>query len=140
MMWPRTGAGLWFHRTGDPFELMTSGDLGGHRRTARRGGWELPQRDLGGLLPTWDDLQDQITLARATGAAVPDMMDTHVRAQYDDRVGRADHPADLGVEVEEGHERGSGVLLQLHDRQILTAPDLGEFVEPLEHGGLGRAV
>ena len=31
--------------------------------------WELPQRDLGGLLPEWDDLTEQIAAARATGAA-----------------------------------------------------------------------
>ncbi|MBB3733909.1 hypothetical protein FHR33_009862 [Nonomuraea dietziae] len=95
-------------------------------------------RDLGGLLPTWDDLRYQITLARAAGAAVPDMMDTHVRAQESDCVGRAEDPAGLGVEVEEGHERGPGVVPRLPDRRILTAPDLGEFVEPLERGGLGR--
>ncbi len=31
--------------------------------------WELPQRELGGALPTWDDLQAQLAWARARGAA-----------------------------------------------------------------------
>ncbi|MEO6701554.1 MAG: beta-eliminating lyase-related protein, partial [Jatrophihabitantaceae bacterium] len=31
--------------------------------------WELPQRDIGGQLPAWDDLVDQIGWARERGAA-----------------------------------------------------------------------
>lgn len=31
--------------------------------------WELPQRELGGVLPAWDDLVAQIAWARARGAA-----------------------------------------------------------------------
>jgi threonine aldolase len=31
--------------------------------------WELPQRDLGGQLPAWDDLQAQVDWARERGAA-----------------------------------------------------------------------
>ena len=30
--------------------------------------WELPQRDLGGLLPEWEDLVDQTSWVQATGA------------------------------------------------------------------------
>ena len=31
--------------------------------------WELPQRDIGGLLPAWDDLREQVVAARERGAA-----------------------------------------------------------------------
>jgi threonine aldolase len=61
--------GLWFHRTGDPYELMTAGDLAAIGEPLAAVVWELPQRDLGGLLPEWDDLRDQVAVARAAGAA-----------------------------------------------------------------------
>ncbi|MEU7862230.1 beta-eliminating lyase-related protein [Nonomuraea sp. NPDC049141] len=60
--------GLWLHRTGDPFELMTADDLTAIGEPLAAVVWELPQRDLGGLLPEWDDLCDQVAIARATGA------------------------------------------------------------------------
>ena len=61
--------GLWFHRTGDPGELMTAQDLKAIGEPLATVLWELPQRDLGGLLPEWDDLRDQVALARAGGAS-----------------------------------------------------------------------
>jgi threonine aldolase len=61
--------GLWFHRTGDPFELMTADDLAAIGEPLAAVVWELPQRDLGGLLPEWDELCDQVAVARAAGAA-----------------------------------------------------------------------
>ncbi|MEU6722704.1 beta-eliminating lyase-related protein [Nonomuraea wenchangensis] len=62
--------GLTLRRAGDPYELMTAKDLAaavGEPPAAVV--WELPQRDLGGLLPEWDDLCEQIALVRAAGAA-----------------------------------------------------------------------
>ncbi|GAA1642512.1 beta-eliminating lyase-related protein [Nonomuraea maheshkhaliensis] len=61
--------GLTFHRTGDPHELMTAADLAAVGERLAAAVWELPQRDLGGLLPTWDELGEQVALVRATGAA-----------------------------------------------------------------------
>ncbi|SDH70585.1 threonine aldolase family protein [Nonomuraea jiangxiensis] len=61
--------GLWMHRAGDPNELMTAGDLAAIGEPLAAAVWELPQRDLGGLLPSWDDLRAQVDLVRATGAA-----------------------------------------------------------------------
>jgi len=61
---------------GEPHRLLERSDLEGYR-------WfgepitapavlvlELPQRDLGGLLPAWDDLVNQVEWARERGAAV----------------------------------------------------------------------
>ncbi|WP_433434760.1 threonine aldolase family protein [Nonomuraea sp. CA-141351] len=61
--------GLWFRRVGDPYELMTAQDLASVGEPLAAAVWELPQRDLGGLLPQWDDLCEQVALVRATGAA-----------------------------------------------------------------------
>ncbi|MGH3380694.1 MAG: beta-eliminating lyase-related protein, partial [Actinoallomurus sp.] len=61
--------GLWFHRAGDLGELMTAQDLKAIGEPLAAVLWELPQRDLGGLLPEWDDLRDQVALARAGGAS-----------------------------------------------------------------------
>ncbi|MQT03077.1 threonine aldolase [Streptomyces jumonjinensis] len=60
--------GLRFHRTGDPFELMTAEDLAATGEPLAAAVWELPQRDLGGRLPEWDDLCHQVALVRASGA------------------------------------------------------------------------
>lgn len=72
-MWEEQGYnavhGLWLRRTGDPNELMTAQDLAAIGEPLAAAVWELPQRDLGGLLPEWDDLRDQVALVRATGAA-----------------------------------------------------------------------
>jgi threonine aldolase len=62
--------GLWFHRAGDANELMTAADLRAVGEPLAAVLWELPQRDLGGLLPEWDDLEEQVAVARA-GGAVP---------------------------------------------------------------------
>ncbi|MEV1248650.1 beta-eliminating lyase-related protein [Nonomuraea sp. NPDC049750] len=61
--------GLRLRRTGDLHELMTAQDLAAVGEPLAAVVWELPQRDLGGLLPEWDDLGEQVALARATGAA-----------------------------------------------------------------------
>ncbi|MEV4071418.1 threonine aldolase family protein [Nonomuraea fuscirosea] len=62
--------GLRLRRTGDPHELMTAADLAAAAAEPLAAAvWELPQRDLGGLLPTWDELGAQVALVRATGAA-----------------------------------------------------------------------
>ncbi|WP_207756517.1 threonine aldolase family protein [Nonomuraea cypriaca] len=62
--------GLRFHPTGDRHELMTEADLAEIAEPLAAVVWELPQRDLGGLLPEWDDLRAQTELVRARGAAV----------------------------------------------------------------------
>ncbi|MDP9847131.1 threonine aldolase family protein [Streptosporangium lutulentum] len=61
--------GLWLRRTGDPHELMTAKDLAAIGEPLAAAIWELPQRDLGGLLPEWEDLCEQVALVRAGGAA-----------------------------------------------------------------------
>lgn len=61
--------GLRLRRTGDLHELMTAVDLAAIGEPLAAAVWELPQRDLGGLLPEWDDLCEQVALVRATGAA-----------------------------------------------------------------------
>jgi threonine aldolase len=59
------------HRpAGDRNELMTAADLAAIDEPLAAVLWELPQRDLGGLLPSWDELREQIAVARAAGAAV----------------------------------------------------------------------
>ncbi|WP_131735706.1 threonine aldolase family protein [Actinomadura roseirufa] len=60
---------LWFHPVGDRHELMTGADLAAVGEPLAAVVWELPQRDLGGLLPDWDDLREQVAVARAGGAA-----------------------------------------------------------------------
>jgi threonine aldolase len=62
--------GLWFHPVGDRNELMTSADLAAIAEPLAAVVWELPQRDLGGLLPEWDELREQVEAVRVTGAAV----------------------------------------------------------------------
>lgn len=61
--------GLWLLRAGDENELMTAADLEAIGEPLAAVLWELPQRDLGGLLPGWDDLRDQVAVARAGGAS-----------------------------------------------------------------------
>ena len=50
--------------------LMTLGDLEAVAERPAAVLWELPQRDLGGQLPPWDDLVAQTRWARSRGAAV----------------------------------------------------------------------
>jgi threonine aldolase len=54
----------WFER------LMTLADLESVAEPPAAVLWELPQRDLGGQLPTWEDLTAQTAWARDRGAAV----------------------------------------------------------------------
>jgi threonine aldolase len=50
--------------------LLTLDDLGRVAEPLAAVLWELPQRDLGGQLPDWDDLAGQVAWARSRGAAV----------------------------------------------------------------------
>jgi len=61
--------GLWLQPAGDRHELMTVADLAAIGEPLAAVIWELPQRDLGGRLPRWEDLVEQVALARAAGAA-----------------------------------------------------------------------
>ncbi|MGP4103322.1 threonine aldolase family protein [Nonomuraea sp. KM90] len=61
--------GLRLRRTGDLHELLTAEDLAAIGEPLAAAVWELPQRDIGGRLPEWDDLREQVALVRATGAA-----------------------------------------------------------------------
>ncbi|HEY1180260.1 MAG TPA: beta-eliminating lyase-related protein, partial [Phytomonospora sp.] len=61
--------GLHFQRVGDPNALMTREDLAALGEPVAAVLWELPQREIGGPLPTWDELCEQVATVRATGAA-----------------------------------------------------------------------
>jgi threonine aldolase len=54
---------------GDQEELLTLAALEGVAEPVAAVLWELPQRDLGGQLPAWDDLEAQVGWARERGAA-----------------------------------------------------------------------
>jgi threonine aldolase len=62
--------GLTGRRAGHPDRLLTIGDLTGIAEPPAALLVELPQRDLGGQQPEWDDLQAQVGWARDRGAAV----------------------------------------------------------------------
>lgn len=69
--------GLEGHPVGEPQRLLTLTDLRNHRWTGEAVGetpgvllLELPQRDIGGQLPTWEDLIEQVEWAHSNGAAV----------------------------------------------------------------------
>ena len=55
---------------GDARALITLGDL--HRVSERLAAvlFELPQREIGGRLPPWQDLEEQVAFVRTKGAAV----------------------------------------------------------------------
>jgi threonine aldolase len=61
--------GLRFHPAGDRYQLMTGADLAAIGEPLAAVVWELPQRDIGGVLPAWDDLCAQVAAVRAGGAA-----------------------------------------------------------------------
>lgn len=61
--------GLHAHLAGDAKRLMTLADLEAVPGRVAATLWELPQRDLGGQLPEWDDLVTQTALMRGRGAA-----------------------------------------------------------------------
>lgn len=62
--------GLVGRPVGADTRLMTLQDLEAVAEPAAALVLELPQRDLGGQLPSWEDLQAQVAWARTTGAAV----------------------------------------------------------------------
>ncbi len=61
--------GLVGRPTGSPERLLTLDDLDGVAEPVAALVLELPQRDLGGQLPDWDDLLAQVEWARRSGAA-----------------------------------------------------------------------
>ncbi|MEQ4302335.1 beta-eliminating lyase-related protein [Plantactinospora sp. B6F1] len=61
--------GLRFHPVGDRHRLMTGAALAAIGEPLAAVVWELPQRDIGGQLPEWDELREQVTAVRARGAA-----------------------------------------------------------------------
>ena len=61
--------GLRYHPVGDRNTMMVQADLDAVAEPLAAVVWELPQRDIGGQLPTWDDLCEQVAAARARGAA-----------------------------------------------------------------------
>jgi threonine aldolase len=61
--------GLHMHAAGDRHRLMTGADLAAVGEPLAAVVWELPQRDIGGLLPEWDDLTAQVAAVRGRGAA-----------------------------------------------------------------------
>ena len=61
--------GLRFHPAGDRHRLMTGADLDAVGEPLAAVVWELPQRDIGGQLPEWDELCAQVSAVRAGGAA-----------------------------------------------------------------------
>lgn len=65
--------GLRLRLLGSPERLLSAADLSAYDRVAEPLAvlsLELPQRELGGQLPSWDELQAQATWARQRGAAV----------------------------------------------------------------------
>lgn len=62
--------GLVGRPTGEEFRLLTIDDLLGVAEPPAALVLELPQRDLGGQLPSWDELQAQVGWARERRAAV----------------------------------------------------------------------
>ena len=59
--------GLHGKLVGDPNRLITVDDLDALREPVAALLLELPQREIGGLLPSWDDLGAQLAWARASG-------------------------------------------------------------------------
>ena len=55
---------------GDPTSLMTLEDLRAVPEPLAAVLWELPQREIGGVLPSWDELREQVKFVRGTGAAI----------------------------------------------------------------------
>ena len=62
--------GLVGRTVGDPRRLLTLGDLEAVREPLAALVIELPQREIGGRLPAWDDLVAQVGHVRDRGAAV----------------------------------------------------------------------
>ena len=62
--------GLIGRPVGDARELMTVEHLAGVKEPLAAVVFELPQREIGGLLPSWQDLRAQTAAVRESGAAV----------------------------------------------------------------------
>jgi threonine aldolase len=62
--------GLVGRPVGDARELLTVDDLAAVNEPLAAVVFELPQREIGGLLPSWQDLRAQVAHVRETGAAV----------------------------------------------------------------------
>lgn len=62
--------GLVGRPAGDPHRLLTIDDLRGIAEAPAALVLELPQREIGGHLPDWQDLVEQVEWARGRGAAV----------------------------------------------------------------------
>ncbi len=60
---------LRLHPVGDRHRLLGLADLTGVAEPLAAVLWELPQRDLGGQLPSWRELGEQVAWARDRGAA-----------------------------------------------------------------------
>jgi Beta-eliminating lyase len=85
--------GLTGRPAGGPDRLMTIGDLAAIGEPAAALLIELPQRDLGGQQPAWDDLLAQTAWARAQGAA------THLDGArlWESAAGYAKPPAEIAA-------------------------------------------
>lgn len=57
-------------KIGDPRGLITIDDLRGVGERLAAVLLELPQREIGGRLPSWSDLEEQVAFVRAQGAAL----------------------------------------------------------------------
>jgi threonine aldolase len=62
--------GLVGRPVGDPHELMTLKQLEAFNEPLAAVVFELPQREIGGQLPSWADLREQTSAVRESGAAV----------------------------------------------------------------------
>jgi threonine aldolase len=62
--------GLTGLKIGDPNALITIEDLRGVTERLAAVLFELPQREIGGRLPAWADLEEQVAVVRERGAAV----------------------------------------------------------------------
>jgi threonine aldolase len=62
--------GLVGRTVGNARELLTLEDLTAVKEPLAAVVFELPQREIGGLLPSWHDLRAQVAAVRETGAAV----------------------------------------------------------------------
>ena len=59
---------LRFHAIGDPNRLFSRADVLAVREPLAAVLWELPQREIGGVLPEWQTLVDQVSAARERDA------------------------------------------------------------------------
>jgi threonine aldolase len=62
--------GLRCWRLGDAHRLFGTADITSMSERPAAVVWELPQREIGGELPSWTDLQEQVSLARGLGAVI----------------------------------------------------------------------